>query len=265
MSTKVTTKRPEAKKAVQQIPIGKPKKPVNFEAVPKDKPKQKNMNVSVHDIAKMLVKVIPLDFKQSEFKQMVDTIERKIQKMDGDTKTVLKAAYVFSCKVPKQERQDLFQDLTLKLIEANPKAESWAYTIARCDWLDWYRKYKVKSQYSEYDIEAIVASEMGINSIHLNQLELKNDDMRELVDTEREKQYNKRSFQIAVETLTGLVEYERLDNQITAKGIIKQLPENIIRIASKRMIGKALLDSERKALCRYIKANSDIVSQYRNL
>lgn len=223
----------------------------------------KKILASERDIAKMLVKLIPVDFKPDDFLEQVNLIERKIKKMPKSTKLALKCAYIFGKKVPKQERQDMFQELTLKLIEANPQAENWAYTIARCDWLDWYRKYKVKSQYSEYDIESIVSAEIGINAIHLHELEQKSDDMAILADSERVNQYNKRSYQIAVESLTGLLEYEKLDNKLTARSIIAKLPKNIRIIANKRMIGKALLAKERQALCRYIKANPDIVSQSR--
>lgn len=252
-------------KAIVKPAIGQPKTKVIFEDCQTNKPKVRSMQVSEHDIAKMLVKVIPVDFKPAEFLAMVKTIERKIKRMPENTKLVLKAAYIFSSKVPKQERQDVYQELAMKLLENKPVNEQWAYTIARCDWLDWYRKFKVKSQYSEYDIGSIVSSEIGINEYQLYELEQKSDDMRELVDSERNNQYQKQCYHIAVESLTGLIEYELLDNQITAKSIIEQLPDNIKLIANKRMIGKALLASERQALCRYIKSNPDIVSQARTL
>jgi hypothetical protein len=43
-------------------------------------------------------------------------------------------AYIFSRKIPKQEREDLFQDIALKLIEADTPEQRLAYAIARCDW-----------------------------------------------------------------------------------------------------------------------------------
>lgn len=255
----------KARSTIDLKAIGQPKTNVNFEATKDTPKKQKSMNIDIHDIAKMLTKVIPVEFTQAEFKKLVDTVEKKIKRMPANQRMILKAAYIFSTKVPNKEREDMFQYLTLKLLEANPQAENWAYTIARCDWLDWYRKYKIKSQYSEYDIESIVSDEIGINEIHLHELEAKSDDMRELADDARANQYNKRSYQVAVESLTGLIEYERLDNQLTAKSIIEQLPDNIKLIANKRMIGNALLAKERQALCRFIKANPDMVSQFRTL
>lgn len=223
------------------------------------------MEVKDRDLAKMLVKVIPIEFEPDEFLAQVNLVMRKLKRMDKVTKLALQAAYIFSRKVPKDQRQDVYQHLALKLLENKPDNEQWAYTIARCDWLDWYRGYKIKSQYSEYDIESIVSNEMGINSIQLHELEQKSDDMRELVDNERNNQYQKQCYHIALESLTGLLEYEILDNKLAAQSLLAQVPKEIQVIANKRMIGKALLSGERVKLCRYLKANPDLVAQARTL
>ena len=53
----------------------------------------------------------------------------------------LKVAYVFSRKVPRQEREDLYQDIALAVFKAKTKDERLAYAIARCDWRNWWRRH----------------------------------------------------------------------------------------------------------------------------
>lgn len=220
------------------------------------------LQVTDRDIAKLLVSRIPLNFDPKEFLEKTEAILKQIRKMPSIQKTMLKCAYIFSRKVPKNEREDLFQELTLKLLENRPKNESWAYTIARTDWIDWYRHYKVKAQYSQVDIESLIATELGINAIALKQLESEYPDIQPIVDTERVKHYNKQSWHVAVETLTGLLEYERIDAKLDARKIYSSLPDVIKRIASKRIIGKALTGSERVQLCKFLKSNPELVEQY---
>ena len=85
----------------------------------------------------------------------VDVALEAIKILPTEAKAALKAAFVFALKAPRQERDDLFQELFLKLWEARdalkdakPGADKLAYAIARCDWKNWWRAYKIRQHYS---------------------------------------------------------------------------------------------------------------------
>ena len=78
--------------------------------------------------------------------------------MPAYQKTVLKMAYIFSRKVPRQEREDFFQDIALILLEKQIDNQRLAYAIARCDWRDWWKKYKIRQHYS---LDSVTEDEAG--------------------------------------------------------------------------------------------------------
>jgi hypothetical protein len=112
--------------------------------------------VEYRSIAKMLCKALPV--KDEEYGVKVEEYLKVIKDMNKYQKTALKTAYIFSAKVPKEEREDLFQELALVLLKNRIGDERLAYTVARCDWLDWWRKYK---QTKQVYLESIIIQDDG--------------------------------------------------------------------------------------------------------
>lgn len=176
-------------------------------------------DITYRHIAKMLASALPVGGREFGLKveQHLDTIKRLPQ----EAKTALKSAYIFSRKVPREEREDLFQDITLAVLKVKTKDERLAYAIARCDWQDFWRKYMVRQHYS---LDSIVEDTEG-NPVTLGEL------------------------------LVGETEFERkMDGKIEAERIYNALPARIKPLIDKRLIGKALNNSERGILNRYVKA-----------
>jgi len=178
------------------------------------------LEVTYRDIAKMLASALPV--QGQDFGHKVENYLKTIKAMSAEDKTALKVAYIFSRKVPREEREDLFQDIALAVFKAKIKDERLAYAIARCDWQDWWRKYSIRSHYS---LDSVTEDEEG-NPVTLGEL------------------------------LVGEAEFERkMDGKIEAERIYSLLPDMIKPIIDKRLLGKALNSSERNKLNRYVKAD----------
>lgn len=102
--------------------------------------------ITYRDIAKMLVKALPVEGE--DFTTKVNEYLEVIKALPKSAKIALKSAYVFSAKVPREEREDLFQDIALTLLTNKTDSERLAYSIARCDWKDWWKKYKIRQHFS---------------------------------------------------------------------------------------------------------------------
>jgi hypothetical protein len=192
------------------------------------------LKVSYRDIAKMFVKALPVEGR--EFGDKVEQYLDVIKGMPAVSKVALKSAYIFSRKVPREEREDLFQDIALAILEAKTKDERLAYAIARCDWQNWWGKYKIRQHQS---LDSIIEDDEG-NPVTLGEL------------------------------IVGEVEFERkVDGELDAQRIWDKLPEDIKPIVEKRLMGKplstvrngrgrpstdtALSNCERQRLSRWIK------------
>lgn len=104
----------------------------------------------------MLCSALPVEGE--DFGEHVNTTVEAIQQLNTEAKNALKSAYVFSRKAPRQEREDLFQELALALLKARTKDERLAYAIVRCDWINWWKKYKIRQHYS---LDSIIEDENG--------------------------------------------------------------------------------------------------------
>jgi len=111
----------------------------------------KNGKIEYRQIAVWLTKHVGDDDREVG----VDVALEAIKILPTEAKAALKAAFMFALKAPHQEREDLFQELFLKLWEAkvalqgaNTGAEKLAYAIARCDWKNWWRAFKIRQHYS---------------------------------------------------------------------------------------------------------------------
>ena len=180
---------------------------------------QQLKDITYRHVAKMLASALPVEGQ--EFGLKVEHYLDTIQRLPQEAKTALKSAYIFSRKVPREEREDLFQDIALAVLKVKTKDERLAYAIARCDWIDFWKAYKIRQHYS---LDSVVDDTEG-NPVTLGEL------------------------------LVGETEFERkMDGKLDAERIYNLLPIHIQPLIDKRLIGKALNNTERSQLNRYIKA-----------
>lgn len=190
----------------------------------------KNIEVKPERIAIELAKYMPLD--GADFRLKVVQIENVIKRLPKLEKRCLAAAYVFSRKCPRQDREDLFQDLMVALLEVKPLNEKLTYSMARFRWIDWYRKLKSGSKYSMVSLDAVISDDDNDNQSH-----------------------------VLSEILIGDMEFEQREcEKMDCRKIIKSIPANIRKIGYKRLTGKALTNTERSTMCRYIKQNPMILT-----
>lgn len=175
------------------------------------------IKTTYRDIAKMLAGALPVEGQ--EFGLKVEEYLIAIKAMRQESKVALKVAYIFSRKVPREEREDMFQDLALAVFKAKTKDEKLAYTIARCDWRNWWRRYKIRQHTS---LDTVIEDNDG-NPVTLSEL------------------------------IVGEVEFEnKIDGKIEADRIWDMLPEHIKPIINERLIGKGLNSSKRNILNRWV-------------
>jgi len=179
------------------------------------------IEVNNRDIAKMLCKAMPIEAE--DFRAKVEAYMLVIKKLKPAQRLAMKAAYIFSSKVPREEREDMFQELALALLRKDTNEEKLAYSIARMDWVDWWRKYKVRSQYNGGSLNAEVKDNDG-NAVELGEL------------------------------LVGEVEFEaKIVGELDGQKLWQSLPAKIKPIIQRRLIGKGLCDRDRQVLSRWIR------------
>jgi len=162
--------------------------------------------VEYRDIATLFAKGLPIE--GDEYRAKVESYLDTIKALPREAKLALKMAYIFGSKAPREEREDLFQQLTLTLLKANVTDEKLAYSIARCDWLDWYRKYKIRQHTS---LDSVVEDTEG-------------------------------NATTPGELLVGEVEFEtKMDGRLDAELMWQKIPPDIKPLILKRLEGKALV------------------------
>jgi len=178
----------------------------------------KTIKVTYRNIAIMLASSLPVEGE--DFRNRVEINLKAIQSLSTEAKNALRSAYIFSRKVPRQEREDLFQDIALALLKARTKEPRLAYAIARCDWRDWWKKYKIRQHYS---LDSVTEDEDG-NPATLGEL------------------------------IIGESEFElKMDGKLDARRIWQKLPQDIKAIVQKRLLGQALLNTERARMSYWTK------------
>jgi hypothetical protein len=184
-------------------------------------------NITYRNVAKMLASALPL--AGEEFGEAVNNYLEAIKRLPKGAKVALRSAYIFSRKVPAQEREDLFQELALAILEAKVEDERLAYAIARCDWQDWWEKYMTRSHYYGGNLNATLEDDDG-----------------------QEVEFG--------ELLVGEVEFERkMAGKLDGQALYAKLPEAIKQVVNKRLIGKPLTGAERLRLFRYIGSRPTIL------
>lgn len=170
------------------------------------------------NVATMLTKALPENGE--DFRELVETYLAVIKKLPTPAKIALKSAYIFSRKVPREEREDLFQDIALTLLKSRLDNERLAYAIARCDWLDWWKHYRIRQHYS---LDSVVTDSEG-SAVALREL------------------------------LVGEVEFERkINGKLDAEKIWNVLPESIKPIIQKRLLQQPTTNTDRTHLNRWLK------------
>jgi len=187
------------------------------------------LKVTYRDIAKMLCSALPVEGE--EFRERVESYIEAIKAMPTSAKLALKSAFVFSRKVPKPEREDLFQELALAVLKTKATDERLAYAVARCDWQNWWSKYKIRQHYS---LDSVVEDGEG-NQVPYGEL------------------------------IVGEVEFERkLNGELDGKALYDQLPYWIKSIVDKRLIGKSITGGERIMLNKWVGSRPTVLASYVN-
>jgi hypothetical protein len=158
--------------------------------------------------------------QDEEYGELVNEMLEVILKLDSGAKYALKCAFVFSRKAPREEREDLMQELFLNVYKSKAQDEKLCYAIARCDWKDWWKQYKVRSHYS---LDESVSQDERGNPETIGDL---------LVN------------EIRFETM--------VDGKLDAEYLWAKLPASVKPIITKRLQSKALTACERKRLNRFV-------------
>lgn len=205
----------------------KPVKP-NLKAIARDT--QKRAIPPLRDIAKMLASTLPVE--GDEFGQMVSAIEAQLKPMtkrDKPSLLALQTAFIFSHKVPRQEREDLFQELFLTLWEKRISDNGIAYAVAHCDWANWWRAYKIRSHYS---LDSVANNESG-------------DTFGDL--------------------LVDVCDFEaQICGKINGDRLLETLPDYVRKIVQKRLDGHSLTGGEAIMLRKFVASRPTVLAQYTN-
>jgi len=178
--------------------------------------------------------------RDDSFIELVKETAKQVESLGINAKLAIEAGYIFSRKVPKSERQDLFQELVTAILDSGTEDAAFAYTIARRDWQNFWNKYKLHSQFWGGYLSETITNSDG------EETEL-------------------------AELLVGEVEFENKQiDKLDAERLWQRIPADIQQLVTKRLQGKplgaprkrkagqpknsgTLNDTERKRLNRYVK------------
>jgi len=187
------------------------------------------IKVGYRDIAKMFAKSLPL--QGDDFSDKVEEYIEVIKALPVEAKVALRTAYIFASKVPREDQEDFYQDLCLAVLKAKTKDEKLAYTIARCDWQNWWSKYKIRQHYS---LNSVVKDSEG------NQVEFG-------------------------ELLVGECEFEaKINGELDGASLYEQLPKWVRDLVDLRLRGEALRGGNRQILDKWVASKPMILAQYQN-
>ena len=148
--------------------------------------------------------------RDDSFLELVKDTAKQIEHLGLNARLAIEAGYIFSRKVPEEERQDLFQELVTAILDSGTESAAFAYTIARRDWQNFWSKYKLHSQFCGGYLSETITDSDG------EETEL-------------------------AELLVGEVEFEnRQIDKLDAERLWAQIPEEIQKLVIKRLKGKPL-------------------------
>jgi len=154
--------------------------------------------------------------RDDSFIDLVKQTAKQIEGLGVNAKLAIEAGYIFSRKVPQEERQDIFQELVTAILDSGTESAAFAYTIARRDWQNWWAEYKLHSQFYEGYLSETITNSDG------EETEL-------------------------AELLVGEVEFEnRQIDKLDAQRLWQQIPAYIQQLVTKRLEGKPLGASRKR-------------------
>jgi DNA-directed RNA polymerase specialized sigma24 family protein len=183
---------------------------------------------TLHNMAKWLCSALPLEGE--DFGAQVNAAERELSQMTKRNKAnlvALQTAYVFSKKVPRQERRDMFQELFLTLYQHKMSDNGLAYAIAHGDWCNWWRSYKLRSHYS---LDMVADANSG-------------DSFGDL--------------------LVGVCDFEmQILGKINGDRLLEALPDYIRKIVQRKLDGRPTSKREQSQLRMWVNQRPTILAQY---
>jgi hypothetical protein len=145
-----------------------------------------------------------------EFIDLVKLTTKEFEKLGLNARLAIEAAYIFSRKVPTEERQDLYQELIAAVLASGTENKAFAYTIARRDWQHWWASYKLHSQFHQGYLSETITNAEG------EETEL-------------------------AELLVGEIEFEaKMIDKLDARQLWQRIPGKIQKLVLKRLKGRPL-------------------------
>ena len=216
------------------------------------------VNTDTRKLAKALAKGLPVE--GAAFGEHVDRIEHEVKALPKVQKTTLTLAYMFSAKVPHQERDDVSQEIILACLESGQTEERNLYVVARHTWAEWLRRWYTRQQYElGVDFDKLVSERLGINDAKLDELCDVSGDMTDLVAETRQAVVAEHETKATRQDFDAENEYALTDDNPKAKRIWKALPARIQAIARKRLASQALTQAERRSLCSWLATHGNII------
>lgn len=197
------------------------------------------LNTTYHRVSKAFLG--PNFAVDDDYIELVKQTRQSLEGLGLNGRLAVEAAYIFSRKVPANERQDMFQELMTAILAAGTEDPAFAYTVARRDWQNWWAKYKLHSQFHQGYLSEVITNSDG------EEVEL-------------------------AEFLVGEVEFEaKMIDKLDARRLWQQIPKDIQGLVLKRLQGKplgaprnakggrpkqtqSLGNTERQRLSRWVKA-----------
>jgi DNA-directed RNA polymerase specialized sigma24 family protein len=218
------------------------------------------VNTDTRKLAKALAKGLPVE--GAAFGEHVDRIEHEVKALPKVRKTTLTLAYMFSAKVPRQERDDVSQEIILACLESGQTEERNLYVVARRTWVDWFRKWYTRQQYElGIDFDKLVAERLGINEPKLDELCNVSSDMTDIVLETRAQVISEHETKAVRQDFDAQSEYALTSDNTKAKRIWDGLPARVKAIARKRLASQPLKGADREYLSQWLAKNKNIVCE----
>jgi hypothetical protein len=247
-----TKKRQEPRRRLERVPdlqraykatqtIGQ-QKPIAVDEQEHKRLTQKRTTPTLRAIAKFMASSLPLEGE--DFGAQVAETERELTAMTRRAKDVgnliaLRTAYTFAHKIPKQERPDFFQSLFCCLYSQGITDNGIAYAVARADWVDWWRAYKMRSHYS-LD-----------GTVRVSQMAGK--DTGDIITVAGS--YGS--------LLVGVCDFEaQILGKVNGERLLEALPPHIRRMVQRSLEGYPLKGGDRVMLNKWVGSRPTILAQY---
>lgn len=189
---------------------------------------ESKVSVPVRELAKLFAKALPVE--DSAYRGKVDEYAESVKRLPRSSRIALECAYIFSRKAPREEREDLFQELGLAVLETGMDSQRLAYTICRRDWQDWWRRYRTRQHFVAGSLNEVITTHDGTSA-----------EFGEL--------------------LVGEVDWEkRIDGKVDGEVLWAKLPEWVKRLVQKRLVGQGIRGGDRLLLNKWVSKNLNLLT-----